>query len=185
MKLNAQQMKHLSDEEAEELKKSVKRRPLYLILENIYDTYNVGGFFRLAEALAAEKIYLCGTTPIPPESKIRRASMGAYKLVPWEMQESAEEAIKKLREINNMRIIAVEQNEKSLDYRKAGYSFPMAFIFGNETYGVKKETMNLVDEAVEIPMYGLNKSLNAMVAAGIAMYWGAEEASLKKIIKMS
>lgn len=184
MKLNAQQMKHLSDEEAEKLKKTVKRKPIYLILEDIYDTYNVGGFFRLAEALAAEKVYLCGSTPIPPNPKIRRASMGAHKLVSWEHKKSAAEAIGELRKIKKMQVIAVEQSEKSVDYRKAEYGFLMAFIFGNETYGVKKETLDLADEVVEIPMYGLNRSLNAMVAAGIVMFWGCEKIKNQKSKKL-
>lgn len=176
MKLNAQQLKHLTDEEAEKIKSERKANPVYIILEDIYDTYNVGGFFRLAEAAAAEKVYLCGTTPIPPDPKIRRASMGIYKIVPWEHKESAAEAIKELRakNQNKIKIIAVEQSEKSIDYRKADYTFPIAFIFGNETYGIKQETLKLMDQIVEIPMYGINKSLNAMVAAGIIIYKSLE-----------
>lgn len=170
MKLNAQQMKHLPKEEADAMKKEVERNPLYVVLEDIYDTYNAGGFFRLAEALAAQKVYLCGITETPPNSKVRRASMGAYKLVDWEHKKSAEEAIKEIKQAGNIQIIGVEQNEKSQDYREIKYNFPIAFIFGNETCGIKPNTLNLCDAIAEIPMYGLNKSLNAMVAAGIVMF---------------
>ena len=170
MKLNAREMKHLPDDEAEKLRKTVKRNPVYLVLEDIYDTYNVGGFFRLAEALAVKKVYLCGITETPPNSKVRRASMGAYNLVDWNYKDNAYEAIKELRSINGMQIIGVEQCRESKDYRDIEYRFPIGFVFGNETRGIKPETLKLVDAVAEIPMYGLNKSLNAMVAAGIVMY---------------
>jgi len=171
MPINAQQMNHLPREEAEKIKKSIRRNPVYLILENIYDTYNVSGFFRLAEVLAAEKVYLCGTTQTPSNTKIKRASMGSYQLVPWEYKDDAAKLIKSLKKYDNVQVVEIEQNERSIDYRSADHSFPIAFIFGNETYGVKSETVELADTVIEIPMYGVNKSLNAMVAAGIATYW--------------
>lgn len=160
----------MTPEEGEEIKKKISHFPIYLILEDILDTYNIGGFFRLAEAIAAEKVYLCGKTDAPPNGRIIKASVGTYKVVPWEYKKTAAEAIGELKKISDLKIFAVELNEESMDYRKADYSFPMAFIFGNEMSGIKEETLALADQIVEIPMYGINTSLNAMVAAGIVLY---------------
>jgi tRNA G18 (ribose-2'-O)-methylase SpoU len=46
----------------------------------------------------------------------------------------------------------------------------LAIVVGNETYGVSKEVLDMADEIVELPMWGVNKSLNVMVSCGIILY---------------
>ncbi|MEK7119293.1 MAG: RNA methyltransferase, partial [Patescibacteria group bacterium] len=41
---------------------SIKKNSITIILDNVLDTYNVGSIFRLADAVAAEKVILCGET---------------------------------------------------------------------------------------------------------------------------
>ncbi|MBP7967534.1 TrmH family RNA methyltransferase, partial [Candidatus Woesebacteria bacterium] len=50
-------------------------------------------------------------------------------------------------------------------------SWPVALLVGNETYGVLPETLKQVDHIVEIPMWGINKSLNVIVSAAIVSYY--------------
>ncbi|MCR4276558.1 MAG: hypothetical protein NUV87_00350 [Candidatus Roizmanbacteria bacterium] len=182
MKLNAKELRDVNIDDISEKLKNIKRRPMYFILENIYDTYNIGGLFRLADALAIEKIYICGESEIPPNSKIKKASIGTYKVVPWEYKKTAGEAIAEVKtsavsaKFNDssltaeVKIIAVEQAGNSIPYAKADYSMPVALILGNETYGVTLETLKLADQIVEIPMFGVNKSLNVIVSAAIVSY---------------
>ena len=173
IKLNAKELRDVDENDvvvAEKLR-TLKRRPMYFILENIYDTYNIGGLFRLADALAIEKMYICGESEIPPNPKIKKASIGTYKVVPWEYKKSAIEAIDDLRSKNKIQIIAVEQAKNSVPYTKADYTSPVALILGNETSGVIEETLKLADQIVEIPMWGINKSLNVIVSAAIVSYW--------------
>ena len=168
MKLNAQELRNLD----ENTKLDIKRHPIYFILDNVYDTYNIGGLFRLADALAIEKMYLCGVSDIPPNPKIKKASIGTYKVVPWEYKKNTEEAIEDLRsEHKNIQIIAVEQNEKSKPFDEIIYSLPVALIFGNETSGVSPEVIKKCDVCAEIPMWGINKSLNVIISAGIVSYF--------------
>jgi len=176
MKLNAKELRDVKEEDIIDKLELIKRRPMYFILENIYDTYNIGGLFRLADALAIEKMYICGESEIPPNSKIKKASIGTYKIVPWEYKKSAIEAVADLKskcQMSNdkIQIIAIEQHQTSIPYQKAGYSFPVALILGNETSGITKETLKLADQTVEIPMWGINKSLNVIVSAAIVSYW--------------
>lgn len=169
MKLNAKQLRDLGDADSASATPEVVRNPVYFILENIYDTYNVGGIFRLADGLAAEKIYICGETEIPPNHRIKKASIGTYKVVPWVYKETAAEAISELKK-EGVQVIAVEQDARSVDYREAKYSNPVALLVGNETFGVTRETLALSDVTVEIPMWGINKSLNVIVSAAIVAY---------------
>ena len=146
MKLNAKELRTVDEVDIQEKLKNLKRKPIYFILENIYDTYNIGGIFRLADAIGVSKMYLCGQMEIPPNAKIKKASIGTYKVVPWEYKKTAKEAIDDLRSeyrhsdpvsqhgVNSSRnlgvsgsrvgarddksiqIIAVEQDEKSIPY---------------------------------------------------------------------
>lgn len=191
MKLNAKELRDINENDIEVAKKlkNIKRRPMFFILENIYDTYNIGGLFRLADALAIEKIYICGESEIPPNSKIKKASIGTYKVVPWEYRKTAGEAIHELRSAaktsevfpppaggsstSEVKIIAVEQAKNSVPYTQADYSGPVALVLGNETSGITEETLKLADQIVEIPMWGINKSLNVIISAAIVSYWAA------------
>ena len=178
MKLGAKGLRIVDESEIAAKLKAVKRNPIYFILENVYDTYNVGGLFRLADALAIEKMYLCGEMETPPNSRIKKASIGTYKVVPWEYKESAKEAVLALHNrpytTAPVEFVAVEQARSAVDYRKASYSFPLALIFGNETTGVSEKTLALCDKIVEIPMWGINKSLNVIVSAAIVGYWAVK-----------
>lgn len=169
IRLNAKELRGVEEQQAGKVVQAVKRNPLYLILENVYDTYNVGGLFRLADALAVEKIYLCGEMETPPNHKIKKASIGTYKIVPWEYKKTAQEAIEELKQ-KKVTIYAVEQSAHSQPYTSVKYSFPLAFLVGNETSGVTAETLQLCDAVVEIPMWGVNKSLNVIVSAAIVGY---------------
>lgn len=171
MRLNSEQLRRLEEQRARGVLKKIKRQPLYFILEDIYDTYNIGGLFRLADALAVEKIYLCGQTETPPNSRIKKASIGTYKIVPWEYKKNTIEAIEELRKKDKLKIIAVEQAEDSIPFSQCQYQLPLALVVGNESYGIKKETLKLCHAIVEIPMYGINKSLNVIVALSIVGYW--------------
>jgi len=197
MKLNAFQLRQLEEERARGIIKEIKRNPIYFILEDIYDTYNIGGLFRLADALAVEKIYLVGETETPPNSRIKKASIGTYKVVPWEYKRTTKEAIESItcnveritcenkgNKKNTLHVVAVEQHKNSIPYNKASYHFPLALIFGNESFGVKEETLKLAHQIVEIPMYGINKSLNVIVAASIVSYFAFHSFLINQPTKM-
>jgi 23S rRNA (guanosine2251-2'-O)-methyltransferase len=177
VKLGAKDLRTLTEEEGRDISKKIKRKPLFLVLEDVLDTYNVGGFFRLAEAVAAQKLYLCGRTDTPPNPKIMKASVGNYKIVPWVYKKTAALAVKEIKkDYKKVMVVAVEQHAKSRNYGKIKYHYPLAFVFGNENYGLKKSTLKKVDAIAEVPMYGINRSLNVMVAAGIVLYSAVEKA---------
>jgi len=167
LKLNAKELRTTPvDENAA---KAVKKHPITVILDNVLDTYNVGSIFRLADAVAAEKVILCGQTLTPPNSRIKKASINTWQWVTWEYAENACDAVKKLK-VKGVKIIAVEQDARSIPFHKADYQFPLAIIVGNETTGISKDVLDLADIIVEMPMWGINKSLNVMVSCGIILY---------------
>ncbi|MFA5749737.1 MAG: TrmH family RNA methyltransferase [Candidatus Shapirobacteria bacterium] len=169
MKLNSHQIRKSKVGESQKLQKKIKRNPFVLVLDNVLDTYNIGSFFRLADAIGAQKIYLCGPVVTPPNIKIHRSSIGTWKWIPWEHFDSTIECIKKLKS-DGYQIVACEQDKKSVNYLAAKYDFPIALIAGSESYGVSVDVLKLVDKIIEIPMYGINISLNVLVATSIISY---------------
>ncbi len=176
-KLNAKKLR-LSKPVIKDLEK-IKRQPLVLVLDNVQDTFNIGSFFRLADALAAEKIYLCGPVVTPPNIKIHRASVGTWKWVPWQHFPSTKDCLKELKE-KNYHLIAIEQDKNSLPYDQVKYPSPTALIIGNESTGMDKKLLKYVDQIVEIPMLGINRSLNALVAGSVVSFEAIKAFTLGK-----
>ncbi len=169
MKLNAAQLR--KSRPAEEELTKIKRNPIILVLDNVIDTYNIGSLFRLADAIAAQKLYICGDTEYPPSSRIHRAAIGTEEWVPWEKCDSTLETVKKLKS-QNIQIIAVEQSPSSTSYKLLAtkLNFPCAIIVGNETTGISKDILKEANITVELPMHGVNKSFNVWGSAAVIAY---------------
>lgn len=169
IKLNARELR-TTKPTPEEFRK-LKKNPIYIILDNVLDTYNIGAIFRLAEAVAAEKVIICGESETPPHTRIKKASINTTEWVNWEYSETALDAVKKLREdVAGIQIVGVELDDRSIEYNKAEYKFPIALVVGHETTGVSEDVLKESDMIVELPMHGVNISLNVMVSLGIVLY---------------
>ncbi len=177
MKLNARQLREVT---GNRLQGTVKKQEIYIILDNVLDTYNIGSIFRLADAVAAKKIYICGESEIPPNHRIKKASIHTTECVDWEYVETAKEAVSRVKgEAERVKIVAIEQSKESIAYDKFNYSLPICLIVGNETTGVSKEVLEVVDGIVELPMFGVNISLNVIVSLAIVLYKAVEKTGSK------
>jgi tRNA G18 (ribose-2'-O)-methylase SpoU len=125
--------------------------------------------------VAAKELILCGASETPPLSRIHKAAIGTEEWVKWRYFKTAKEAMLQLRqEIPGTRFIAVEQDTRAMPISELNIipddDVPVAIILGHETNGVSKEALDFADIIVEIPMLGINKSLNVHVSAAIAVY---------------
>jgi len=146
-----------------------------LILPDIRSAINVGAIFRTADAVGISKIFLVGCTPRPTDKfgriqkDISKSALGAETWVPWEYKKALIPLIKSLKK-DNYKIIAVEQDNRSVDYRKIKISDKKAIIMGPEVLGLNKNILDRCDVIAQIPMYGKKESLNVSVACGIALF---------------
>lgn len=166
-KLDAKELRKSAPKKTEV--KKINRNPIYLVLDEILDTYNVGSLFRLADAVSAEKIYLCGKMEYPPNTKIHRAAVGTESWIPWEKNKSALSTVRLLKK-KGVQIIAIEQHKKAVFYTKLKPKFPVALVLGHETKGVGKQILKEADVIVELPMLGINKSFNVWGTASVVVY---------------
>ncbi|MCX7768158.1 MAG: TrmH family RNA methyltransferase [Flavobacteriales bacterium] len=144
--------------------------PLVVVLENIRSAFNVGSFFRTADALALEKLYLVGFTPCPPHADIRKAALGAENYVAWEHCPSLKELIIALPP-HYLRV-ALELTDCSIPLEQFCPPRDRGVILfvGNEVHGLSQEALDLCSLALEIVQHGAKHSLNVAVAGGIAMW---------------
>ncbi len=153
-----------------------------LILHDIRSVENVGAMFRTADAAGINKIYLTGYTPTPLDrfgrkrGDLAKSALGSEEFVPWEQKKNTLPLLAKLKK-EGFQIIAIEQAENSIDYKKVSarggpaYGWKkLAFIVGTEVTGIPKKVLEKCDIIAEIPMRGKKESLNVSVACGIALF---------------
>lgn len=147
----------------------VDRLPVVFLLENVRSLYNVGSFFRTADAVRLEAIWLSGITATPPDGRIAKTALGAEAVVPWKSWDATPPAIAALR-ARGFEIAALDTVAPAVDLFDWRPRFPVAVIFGHEVDGVAAGTLAQADVRVRIPMLGLKRSLNVATAAGVVAY---------------
>jgi 23S rRNA (guanosine2251-2'-O)-methyltransferase len=147
----------------------VTRLPVSVLLDDVRSLYNVGAFFRTADAAGLEKLYLSGITGRPPKKGIAKTALGAEESVPWEHTWNAVALVTGLR-AGGHEIAAIETSEKSVDLFDWVPRFPVCVMFGHEVEGLRPELRDLADLHVRIPMLGRKHSLNVSTAGGVVMY---------------
>jgi 23S rRNA (guanosine2251-2'-O)-methyltransferase len=146
-----------------------------LILPDIRSVENVGAMFRTADAAGINKIFLTGTSPTPLDrfgrkrNDLAKSALGAEEFVAWEYKKTLVPLLTKLKK-DGYQIIAIEQAENSVDYKKVNLKNKNAFVVGTEVTGIPKNILNKCDIIAEIPMKGKKESLNVSVALGVSLF---------------
>ena len=165
-KLKLTELNRLDLEEFKKLEKD----PIVVLLNDIRSLHNIGSVFRTCDAMAVEKLYLCGITATPPHREIRKTAIGASESVNWEYQKNAFEVIKTYQKLG-YQIIAVEQTDKAISLENFDWNNEkILLIFGNEVNGVDQDLINESDISIEIPQWGTKHSFNISVSAGIVLW---------------
>lgn len=145
--------------------------PLFLLLEDIQDPGNLGTMIRTAEGAGADGIIMSRGTVDIYNPKTIRSTMGSLYRVPFVYTDALSEVIALLQKEEIKVYAAHLKGEKY--YHQFSYKEGAAFLIGNEGNGLKKETADLADCYLKIPMEGKLESLNASVAAALLMYQAA------------
>jgi len=148
---------------------AIQALPVAIVLDNVRSAYNVGAFFRSADAVGAATLHLCGVTARPPHSKIEKTALGAEGSVAWKAHDDAVAAVRELRSRGHQ-VAAIETSLRAVDLFEWQPSFPVAVVFGHEVDGLRPEILEACDAHVRIPMLGTKHSLNVATAGGVVLY---------------
>ena len=141
-------------------------KPGMLLLDGLQDPGNLGTILRTADALDIPVVLLEGCAD-PYSHKVVRSSMGAVFRRPvvqatWtEVKDACREA--------GIPIAVTALTDTASDIREADLR-TMAVVIGSEGRGVRPEVLEEADRALIIPMNPRCESLNAAVAATIALW---------------
>lgn len=134
-----------------------------LLLDGVSDPGNMGAIIRTANAAGYGEIYLVGCTdPYSPKSV--RASMSGIFFV--KIYTGTREAV--LEALSGLPILAADMDGENIFSFRPPEKFALAI--GNEANGISEEVFQKAQHKLKIPMRAAQESLNAGIAAGIAMY---------------
>jgi TrmH family RNA methyltransferase len=146
----------------------------FVVAAGLQDPGNLGTVVRSAEAFGAAGVFLTEGTVSPYNSKVLRGSAGSIFRLPF-LQISSAELIPLLRE-HGVRLLATSSHQGT-PLPKISWSLPLAIFIGNEGAGLSRELTGQMDETLVIPQTSQVESLNAGVAASIALYeWARNRA---------
>ena len=140
--------------------------PGMLLLDGIQDPGNLGTILRTADALDVPVGLLEGCAD-PYSHKVVRASMGAVfrtQVVTTDWRTARERCAQA-----EIPIAVTALSDRAVDIRSADLN-AMAVVIGSEGQGVRREILEAADRQLIIPMNPHCESLNAAVAAAIAMW---------------
>jgi 23S rRNA (guanosine2251-2'-O)-methyltransferase len=147
----------------------IDRLPVVVFLDHVRSLYNVGSFFRTADAVRVTKLLLAGITASPPNAQIAKTALGAERTVPWERCDDPLGALESLRAAG-CQLAAVETSLRAVDLFDWQPVFPVCILFGHEVDGISPELLERCDTHVRIPTLGLKQSLNVATSGGVALY---------------
>jgi len=154
---------------------------MYLVLDNIRSSHNVGTIFRTSDALSVEHLYLGGICPGPLDkyglrnNKLCKVSLGSENIVSYSHESNLDPLISQLIDEGCL-IVSLEINEDSYDIYDFLKNSPeinldkLVLVLGNEVEGISKSILEKSHHIVHLPMGGLKESLNVSVAYSIAAY---------------
>ena len=145
--------------------------PLCLLAHDIDVPMNIGSLFRIADALGVEKIHLTGSSPVPPNSKIKKTSRSTEKYVAFAYERDPLVVIAQLKQ-QGYKIVSLESTSHSIDIRELAIAATdkICLIVGAENEGICQPLLDASDITVHIPILGHNSSMNVANACAIATF---------------
>lgn len=143
-------------------------KPLLVVLENLQDPGNLGTIVRTGEGAGITGVIMSEQTVDIFNPKTIRATMGSIYRVPFVYVKDMADTLQKLHE-KGIHTYAAHLKGTTY-YNDFSFKEPTAFLIGNEGNGLRKETADLAEQYLKIPMEGKVESLNAAIATSLLIY---------------
>lgn len=171
---DAKTLRNLSLQDIEDYKHRPKNK-IHIVLDRVYDAYNIGSAFRIADSINAEKVWIVsGNSDVasPKHKIVQKASMNTCQLVDWQVVDSVFQIQNYLPEYFSL---VIEKSDKGKNkFKNELLSIfnekPLLLTVGNESLGVDESWIRNADGVLSLPMYGANNSMNVINALAIASY---------------
>jgi 23S rRNA (guanosine2251-2'-O)-methyltransferase len=142
--------------------------PVIVIADGIEDPHNLGAIIRTAEALGVQGIVIPQRRAVGVTSTVMKVAAGALENMAIARVVNLNQAIAKLKEAGFWIYGTTADTDQML--HKTNFSGSVGLVVGSEGSGLSELTEKNCDQLVTIPLVGKTPSLNASVAAAIALY---------------
>lgn len=142
---------------------------LVLLVDHVQDPQNLGSMIRSADAAGVNGVIIPRHRAVSVTPTVVRASAGATEHVPVAQVVNLHQAMLTLKE-DGVRLVGLEGSNAAVPYEAADLTGPVGIVVGSEEEGLGKLVRETCDIVMCLPMRGHVGSLNAAVAAAIAMY---------------
>jgi tRNA G18 (ribose-2'-O)-methylase SpoU len=139
-------------------------RELVVACAPMRSNVNISSIARTASACAIERLILTGNASLI--SKIARDGISELA---FSVHRTLRPVLLKLRS-NGYRLVGLEQTTNSTSIHDYSFIRRTALVIGNERSGLTADILELLDDVVEIPVYGLPHSFNAATATSMTLY---------------
>ena len=143
---------------------------LVAICADVRDPGNAGTVIRTADAAGAGAVVLAGRSVDAYNPKTVRASAGSLFHLPLSVAPDPVEAVRHTRSAGLTVLAADGEGEVDLFDADDLLRARVAWLFGNEAWGLPPELAALADHRVRIPIAGRAESLNLATAAAVCLY---------------
>jgi len=146
-----------------------------VICADVRDPGNAGTVIRTADASGAGGVVLAGNSVDPYNDKTVRATVGSLWHLPLALHDEPAEVVRRAQTAGFVVLAADGDGETDLfEAEESGLlAQPVAWLFGNEAWGLPEELAALADHRVSIPILGRAESLNLSTAAAVCLYASA------------
>ncbi|MGF1596621.1 MAG: TrmH family RNA methyltransferase [Acidimicrobiales bacterium] len=141
-----------------------RRHPFHVVIENWRHDLNIGTVVRTANAFLAAEVHIVGR-----RRWNRRGAMVTDRYQHVRHHPDAG-ALARWADDAGVALVGVDNLPGSIPLDAAPLPRDCALVFGQEGPGLSDAMRDLVVECRSIPQFGSTRSINAGVAAGIAMY---------------
>ena len=140
-----------------------------ILLDNIQNPSNLGAIIRTCDALGLDGVIVSKDSCDIYNPKVLRGSMGSIFRTQILIVDNLKETLINFNK-RGLSTIAMVVEDGSIDIRNFKNYDNIALVIGNEGNGIKKEIKDICKYRGKIPIKIGVDSLNAAVAAGIAMW---------------
>ena len=145
------------------------RSAFFLLLDGVTDPHNFGAILRSAEVAGCHGVIVAKDRACPVTSVVEKAAAGALAHVPLCQVTNLSRAIDELKK-NAIWCYGLAGDDGSHDLFATDLRGHLALVVGSEGKGMRPNIRNHCDGLLAIPVAGQVSSLNASVAAGVALF---------------
>lgn len=148
--------------------KTASENPVLVVADSITDPHNLGAIIRTAEALGSQGLVIPQRRAVGITSTVMKVAAGALENFPVARVVNLSRALEELKEAGFW--IYGTATNASEPLHTVKFNGAIALVIGAEGEGLSLLTQRACDVLVSIPLPGKTPSLNASVAAGMALY---------------